>query len=206
MDTRGRPRHLDLFCGAGGAAWGYWMAGFAVTGVDTEPQPDYPFAFIQADALTFPLAGYDAVHASPLCMRFARVTEATATRAGHPDTLTPTLARLEACDLPWVVENVPEAPMRADYVLCGCRFGLPVMRRRKFAVSWQARQPAPRCRCADDVTVFAHKQERAYADAMGCGWMGKRAARQAIPPAYTHYLGQLLMDQVRERRASCAGA
>src|SRR6266404_9137838 len=95
-----RPRLLDLFCGAGGAAEGYCRAGFAVTGVDISSQPRYPFTFIQADAMTFPLDGFDAVHASPPCQDHS----ATRDFGGDHGTgwmLTATRDRLAASGLPW---------------------------------------------------------------------------------------------------------
>jgi hypothetical protein len=105
---------LDLYSGAGGCAYGYAAAGFDVTGVDISPQPHYPFTFMQADALevladTAFLAGFDAIHGSPTCQHHARVTAWRGSRDDHPDLLTPTLALLSGTDIPWIVENVPEA-------------------------------------------------------------------------------------------------
>ena len=188
-----RPRLLDLFCGAGGAAMGYHRAGFDIIGVDIEPQPNYPFTFRQADALTFPLDGFDAIHGSPVCMTFARVTDVIGSRANHADTLTPLMERLAAADAPWVVENVPEAPLRPDYLLCGSAFGLPVRRHRVFQTSWHGLQLTAPCHHRN-LLPFMHKGERAYADAMGCTWMTKKEGRQAIPPAYTEWVGSQLLE------------
>jgi DNA (cytosine-5)-methyltransferase 1 len=190
---------LDLFSGAGGAARGYQLAGWHVTGVDTAPQPRYAGdEFHRADALTFPLDGYDAIHASPTCFRWARVTAWRGNRDDHPDTLTPTLARLATVDVPWVVENVPEAAdrLRPDYLLCGTQFGLQVRRHRIFqAGNWSVYELMPPCRCYRNrrLLPFVHKGERAFADAMDCTWMTKIEARQAIPPAYTRHIGGQLM-------------
>src|SRR5690348_15884104 len=109
-----RPRLLDLFCGAGGASEGYHQAGIEVTGVDIRPQPHYPFTFIQADALTFPLGGFDAIHASPPCQAFSQITCARGDPSAHPDLLTPIRERLAGQSAPSVIEYVPGAPLRPD--------------------------------------------------------------------------------------------
>jgi site-specific DNA-cytosine methylase len=216
--TDRRPRLLDLFCGAGGAARGYQMAGFYVTGVDLYPQPRYAGdVFVQADALDVLadrafLAGFNAVHASPTCQTFARVTAWRGNRGSHPDLLTPTLAALTRVTVPWVVENVPEAAtagmLRGDYLLCGTQFGLSVRRHRVFQVgNWTADHwtpPLEPCRCYRNPSLlpFEHKGERAYADAMGCDWMTNREARQAIPPAYTERIGRHLLAALTAERAA----
>ena len=198
-----RPRLLDLFCCAGGAGMGYHLAGFEVVGVDKYPQPNYPFEFIQADALDVLgdgefLARFDAIHASPTCQRKARVTAWRGRREDHPNTLTPTLRALERLTVPWVVENVPEAAdeLRPDYLLCGTQFGLRVKRHRIFQrANWHGYELLPPCRCYRNprLVPFEHKGERAFADAMGCTWMTNLEGRQAIPPAFTRFIGEQLM-------------
>ncbi|MCZ7417685.1 DNA cytosine methyltransferase [Streptomyces sp. WMMC897] len=184
-------RVLDLCCGAGGMSMGYHLAGFEVVGVDITPQPRYPFEFHQADALTFPFEGFDLVHASWPCQAFAPVTAWRGDRDAHPDLLTPGRARLQASGLPWVIENVPQAPLRPDYLLCGTQFGLRVRRHRAFETSWRGGgELLPPCWHRPGLLAFEHKGERAYADAMGCTWMSNREARQAVPPAYTHWIGR----------------
>jgi DNA (cytosine-5)-methyltransferase 1 len=197
-------RMLDSFCHAGGAAKGYHDAGFEVTGVDIEPMPHYPYEFIQADALDVLadsafLAQFDAIHASPPCQTFARVTAWRGDRDDHPDLLTPTLTLLAGVSQPWIVENVPEAAplLRADYTLCGTHFELPVRRHRIFqAGNWTPPfELLTPCQCYRNPRLlpFMHKGERAYADAMGCTWMTKEEGRQAIPPAYTEHIGRQLL-------------
>ncbi|MBV2358036.1 DNA cytosine methyltransferase [Streptomyces sp. J2-1] len=182
-------RVLDLCCGADGLSMGYYLAGFDVTGVDHRPQPNYPFTFHQGDALTFPLDGFDLVHASWPCQRFARVTGWRGNRADHPDLLSPGRTRLKASGLPWVMENVAEAPLRPDYLLCGTQFGLNIRRHRTFETSWGGGGDLlPPCWHRKGLLAFEHKGERAYADAMGCTWMTSIEARQAVPPAYTHWI------------------
>ena len=186
---------------------GYHRAGFDIVGVDIEPQPHYPFEFVQADALailtSITILDFDAIHASPVCKTFARVTAWRGDRANHPDTLTPTLQALAATNMRYVVENVPEAcpPLRGDLLLCGSQFGLQVRRHRVFQLGgWTIPYSLmPPCDCGR-ARPFMHKHERAYTDAMGCTWMDKTSGRQAIPPAYTEYIGRQLIDAL-ERAA-----
>ena len=115
---------LDLFCGAGGASMGMHRAGFDVTGVDIKPQPRYPFAFVQADAMTFPLDGYDLIWASPPCQAFTPLRKMWNARE-HPDLVAPIRNILDESDSEWVIENVPGAPLaRGSAMLCGTMFGL----------------------------------------------------------------------------------
>ncbi len=203
-----RPRGLDLFCGAGGASMGYHRAGFEMTGVDNRPQKNYPFRFIQADALEYVAAHgheYDAVFASPPCQAYANVTRWTGNQADHPDLVAPTRDALIATDLSWVIENVVGAPIRPDIVLCGSQFGLPIIRHRWFELSFPHFELMPACRHVGALP-FMHKGERAYADAMGCGWMSNREGRQAIPPAYTEHVGRQLINAVSSRIVAWEGA
>jgi DNA (cytosine-5)-methyltransferase 1 len=197
-----RPRLLDGCCCAGGAGKGYHDAGFDVTGVDNRPQPSYPFTFIRADILDVLadpafLSGFDAVHVSPPCQHKANVTRWRGSQAAHPDVLTPVLALLGPLAIPWVVENVPEALPTWDLLLCGSNFGLQVKRHRGFRFgNWAGFDLLPPCQHRG-LRPFMHKDERAYADAMGCTWMSKTEARQAVPPDYTRFIGKQLRDHLR---------
>ena len=206
-------RLVDLFSGAGGAAWGYHLAGFEVVGVDNRPQPRYPFAFVQGDALNPPvrLSEFDAIHASPPCQAHSSAgLAAIATYGKHyEDLLTPTRALLIATGLPWVIENVPGAPMRADFWLCGCEFGLPDLKRERwFETSWGG-CPDLRTSCRHDgntITITGHTPQRwahgrrkgvtkaEREAAVGIDWMTVKELCQAIPPAYTEYIGRQLME------------
>jgi DNA (cytosine-5)-methyltransferase 1 len=204
---------LDLFCGAGGAATGYHRAGFDVVGVDIRPQPRYPFEFHQADALTFPLTGFDAIHASPPCQAFSSMRSLHS--VVHSDLVTPTRERLLGIGRPWVIENVPGAPMRPDVILCGTMFGLGVFRHRWFEMSEPPAALRPPCvhgRIGDGryFTVVGnghggkgHSLSRRIGDfgsraqwreAMGIGWMTRHELTQAIPPAYTEWIGRQLLQ------------
>lgn len=143
-----RPRLLDLFCGAGGAAMGYHRAGFDVVGVDIKPQPNYPFEFIQADALNYlrnciasGLYGrWHAIHASPPCQAHTtigkQIRKLNKTQNEHPDLIGPTRELLVATGLPYVIENVVGAPLINPVQLCGSWFGLDVRRHRLFETNW----------------------------------------------------------------------
>lgn len=209
-----RPRLLDLFCGAGGAAYGYHLAGFDVVGVDIEHQPRYPFAFHEADALTFPLDGFDAIHASPPCQAYSSGTspQRLSGRA-YPDLVAPTRQLLIRTGMPWVIENVPGAPVRPDYRLCGCMFDLPGLRRERwFETSWRGFEMRPPCwHTGSAVTVSGHGstsrsrarrrgERQTVADwqrAMGIDWMNRDEMAQAIPPAYARFIGEQLISHIK---------
>jgi hypothetical protein len=201
-----RPRLLDLFCGAGGAAVGYHRAGFDVVGVDIAPQPNYPFEFWRADALevlrswgtsiAYHFAHADAIHASPPCQAYAGVTAWRGRREDHPALIGQTRELLERTGLPYVIENVPDArfELRDPIRLCGSMFGLGVRRHRYFELGgWSWDGLLHPCHHRRDDLPFEHKGERAYADAMQCEWMTAFEARQAIPPAYTELIGAQLL-------------
>lgn len=207
-----RPRLLDLFCCAGGAAMGYHRAGFEVFGVDIDPQPRYPFEFVQGDALKLLLerhSEFDAFHASPPCQAF---TNAQKIRGNtHPDFLAATRAAFELIGKPWVIENVPGAPMRADALLCGAMFSLRTYRHRLFESNVPLRAPdhpehevrstkmgrAPRP--GEFMHVVGNFSGVTHARAaMGIEWMTRDELREAIPPAYTEHIGRQLMAHLGE--------
>jgi DNA (cytosine-5)-methyltransferase 1 len=196
-----RPVALDLCCKAGGAGMGYWLAGFDVVGVDIEPQKRYPFRFIQADALTFPLSGFDLIHASPICKDYSAT--AVLNDATHPRQIEAFRDRLASSGVPYVIENVPGAPLRSPVVLCGAMFpGLRVYRHRLFEASF--RIPAPPepehrwplakmgrpVRPGEFMQPVGHFSDVAAARAaMGIAWMVRDELAQAIPPDYTLHVG-----------------
>ncbi len=122
-DGVNRPRLLDLFCGAGGCSVGYHRAGFDVVGVDINPQPNYPFEFHQADAMEFPLDGFDVIHASPPCQAYSVTRHIKCTGNNHSDLVG--AVRNKISEYPHVIENVAGSPlMRGSVMLCGLMFGL----------------------------------------------------------------------------------
>ena len=134
-----RPLLLDLFCGAGGAAVGYHRAGFDVIGVDIKAR-GYPFPMVQADALDFltwaRLSSVAAVHASPPCIRWTALPLTREQRERHPDLVTPLRPMLDQLGKPYVIENVPRAPLRGSVLICGAAMGLRVVGHRKFEPNW----------------------------------------------------------------------
>jgi hypothetical protein len=212
---------LDLYCGAGGCARGYTDAGFDVTGVDIIARPNYPYRFRQADALTFLRAqagGFDVIHASPPCQVDCALTRGTNASRGwgrdHGQQVIPTLRRmLDRTGLPYVIEQPHgRAPIRQDIVLCGEMFSLGVIRHRVFELGrWKTSQPdhvPHRGRVRgwrhgvyhDGPYVAAYGAGGAKASviemqsAMGIDWTDVRdELTEAIPPAYTRWLGAALM-------------
>lgn len=203
-------RALDLFCGAGGATKGLQNAGFHVTGIDISPRPRYcGDLFIQSDALKPPVrfTDFDLIWASPPCQAFtnARVIHGNA----HDDLLTPTRAMLENSGRPWVIENVPGAPMRADYILCGSQFGERRLKRhRLFETSWRSFSLTPPCDHDDNniVSVFGHGGHIYHSvgdwqAVMGIDWMTRDELSQAIPPAYAEFIGRAALRHIEQGNA-----
>jgi len=211
-----RPRLLDLFCKAGGAAMGYYRAGFDVVGVDKDPQPHFPFEFHQADALTYPLDGFDAYHASPPCQHASKIGIMNRIlRPGkyhHPDLIAQTRELLRSTGKPYVIENVEGAKLHDPVLLCGSFFGLNLRRHRLFECNfpvfstpcchyWQK----PRFRSLDHnrkgvacvIGVHGHINFPGELDlrqeAMGIDWMGNSEIVEAVPPAYTEFIGRYMM-------------
>ncbi len=216
-----KPRLLDLFCGAGGAAVGYSRAGFEVVGVDLAPQPHYPFEFIQADALivlgalndgAYYEERIDAIHASPPCQLWSSTTP---DRSEHVDLITPLRPLLEATGLPYVIENVPGAPLVNPVVLCGSSFGLKVRRHRLFETNWPLLvPPCSHGQQGQPVGVYGEGSSKGQkrgrkADneaevlaVMEMPWADRAGATQAIPPAYTELIGHQLMSHLKARTAA----
>lgn len=219
------PRLLDLFCGAGGAGWGYYKAGFRVTGVDHSPQPHYPCSFVQADALKYLKkhgCEFDVIHASPPCQLFSHYRRS---RPEIDDTkyvnLIPEVRRLlQKTGKPYVIENVSRAPLHHPLLLCGSMFGLGVRRHRLFESSvmlfspggcthgtykdrkypgGRSKEKGPTNKAPVRFTVEVGTwdiPEETQAQAMGIDWMSVREMSQAIPPAYTLCLGRQLWKVV----------
>jgi hypothetical protein len=189
---------LDLFCGAGGAAMGYHRAGFEVVGVDIKPQPHYPFEFHQADAMAHPLNGFDVIHASPPCQLYSAIQHITKNKHKWPDLVDPIRCRLEKYGKPFVIENVVGAPLRIDLLLCGSYFGLGMIRHRIFESNIPMPFIFPDCnhRNMYDPWHWGTKQREEMAKGMGIDWFMKREeVREAIPPAYTEWIGKQIIMQ-----------
>lgn len=217
-----KPRLLDLFSGAGGAAMGYHRAGFDVTGIDIEPQPNYPFEFIQADAMQYVAEHgheYNAIHASPPCQGYSTMT---ADHGRHPLLIAVTRILLQHFHLPYVIENVEGARnhLRHPVRMCGSTFGLKVRRHRYFESNALIMAHGF---CAHDgqgvpVGVYGdHPERRIHLrpngggsrgrkardlaeanEAMGIDWMTWKELTESIPPVYTEWIGGQLIEQLGE--------
>jgi DNA (cytosine-5)-methyltransferase 1 len=211
-----RPRLLDLFCCEGGAGMGYHLAGFDVVGVDLAPQPRYPFEFVQGDALAYLEQHgreFDAVHASPPCQAYSAL--AVLSDLEHPALVPVTRAGLVAVGRPWIMENVPGAPMPAAVMLCGSMFGLGAdcedgyhqLRRHRLFEHHPDVDAWPPYTCqhvGQPIGVYGggggarsngryQARRTEAATALGTPWMTKHGMTQAIPPAYTQHLGAALL-------------
>ena len=216
-------RLLDLFCCAGGAAKGYSDSGFEVVGVDINPQPNYPFEFIQADVLNMDigfLQDFDAIHASPPCQSYSDLAKRNRNADAHPRLIEPVREMLDKSGRPYVIENVEGAPLQNPIVLCGTMFkGLRVIRHRLFEANFPLVAPEhiphkehPRVHTLDkrknhygktdewkdfvQVTGGGNSSVAAARDAMGIDWMTKKEINESIPPAYTKYIGLQIMSHL----------
>lgn len=220
-----KPKALDLFCSGGGASMGYHQAGFDVCGVDIHPQPRYPFLFYHADALTFPLDGFDVVHASPPCQAHTSLKTMPTARA-HEDLIPATRAKLQAWGGPYIIENVVGAPLFSPILLCGTMFGLGCddaeLRRHRL---FESNLPllVPDCQHGRQSRVIGvygghlrnrirspQQEDKGMADftveqgrmAMGISWMSLKELSQAIPPAYSHFIGGQVLHYLQQKVGS----
>lgn len=213
-----RPTMLDLYCGAGGAAAGYVRAGFEIVGVDISPQPNYPYEFVQADAIAY-LAEhgrkFTARHASPPCQTFtAYKRRGGGVGDGYLNLIGETRQMLRAIGVPYVIENIPGAPLLNPVQLCGSSFGLDVRRHRMFETSWPLLGRAcdhgwqtPRFPPATNRTNLRSTVEvgvyriplATQRVAMGIDWMQLRELSEAVPPAYTQHIGAQLLAHLGSR-------
>ena len=216
-----KPLLLDCFSGAGGAAMGYYQAGFEVIGVDIKPQKNYPFRFIRADALEFiRLCGhwFDVIHASPPCQRYSRTksihNRKTWGNKNYPMLLESVRELLQRSGKPYIIENVEDAPLINPITLCGSMFtGLRVYRHRLFETNPPIYWPPMMCNHSysmpaskgayhtlanqDFITCVGHNFKASDGRiAMGIDWMTRDELAESIPPKYTRWIGEQLMNQI----------
>ena len=215
----GKPSLADLFSGAGGACRGYQKAGFCVLGVDVAPQPHYVGCrLVQADALEVDISGFDAIHASPPCPGYTTMNNRRGSSA--PKLIAEVRDLLEATGLPWIMENVPGAlaDMRSPIELTGEMFGLGVHRPRLFESNVMLLAPPRPPRQANPKAVYGKNDGRRLwtrkdgselrcasleeaREAMGMPWADWQGVKDAIPPAYTEFIGAQLLTHTERVHA-----
>jgi DNA (cytosine-5)-methyltransferase 1 len=208
----GKLRALDLFCCAGGASMGLHRAGFEVVGVDIEPQPNYPFEFHQADALYYPLEGFDFVWASPPCQAYTKAQRIR--KNGHPDLIDRVRDRLGSREgLLYCIENVEGAPLRNAVLLCGAMFGIRTYRHRLFEASFwleppehpehtaKLRKMGRRVQPGEYMHIVGNFSGAELArEIMGMPWATRDELREAIPPAYSEFIGRAAIAHLESMR------
>jgi len=208
---------LDLFCCAGGAGMGYHLAGFDVTGVDIAPQPRYPFQFVQGDALEYLAAHgheFDVIHASPPCQGYCKQT-GMEYRGNHPKLIGEMQRMLRATGKPYVIENVEGArfALKHPVMLCGTMFNLPIQRHRFFEINPYPSALLPGCDHSGEIVYITGTPRPKFgprkdppADvkraALGTPWMTIVDMDEAIPPAFTEWIGHQLQSALRQQLAS----
>lgn len=212
-----RYRALDLFCGGGGVSRGLYLAGFSVVGVDIERQRHYPYPFKRANALDLDpsyLAGFDFIWASPPCQRWTAGARQAGTNGNHPDLIEPTRQMLSTVDALTVIENIPNAPVRRDLILCGSMFGLRLIRHRAFELKgFWVKSPAHLPHALNYFTVTGSaggyssrhpggiKGSTAdWQEVMGIDWLPNEVLVEAIPPVYSEYIGEAAIKRLGARR------
>lgn len=214
-----RPRHLGLFCSAGGACAGYHRAGFDTEGVDIERQPRYPFTFHQADAFDYIVEHahrFDFISASPMCHDHSPLTSVAGTDGTYWQ-VEAIREALIATGKPFVIENVMTAPLRKDIsiMLCADNLGLRTVRHRRFEPGGGLALTAPAHRPHRARTATTRRRERwaqgwhvsvtgdvgTYVgpEALGIDWMTGDELSQAIPPAMTEFIGRQVIAQLEAR-------
>lgn len=208
---------LDLYCCAGGAGEGYRLAGFDVLGVDIRPQPKNPHEFVQGCALEYLREHghkYDLIHASPPCQAYTKAGKQWRKEGReYVDLIAATREALIANGKPWIIENVPGAPLRNPIFLNGSSFGIRVHRPRYFETSFPLAQPevppmkpvkmGRPIKEGDIVQPVGHFSGVRYAAReMGCEWMGQGELAQAIPPAYTRWIAEQFLLHNESRSAT----
>ena len=202
---------LDLFCGAGGAGEGYKQCGFEVTGIDNILQPKNPHKFILADAFEYLISKgykYDAIHASPPCQAYSKSTLQWRNEGyKYPDVIKSLRKLLIMSNKPYIIENVPGAPLINPIYLNGSSFNIKIHRLRLFETNFKVIQPkVPHIRPVkmgrpvkegDVLQPVGHFSGVSYAKKeMGISWMGQKELAQAIPPIYTKYIGKFLIKEL----------
>lgn len=229
-----RPTLIDLYCGAGGASAGYVRAGFQVIGVDIEPMSNYPFDFILADALEYldmlrrhGVPSYVAAfHASPPCQKYSTLSKHYRTDRidTYPELIEPTRDKLDKLRLPYVIENIPGAPLIDPVTLCGSHFDLTsrwpdfgkvgLRRHRGFeAHGFTLADPGAHDHSYRAVPVYGYTNNRLYRGkgfrgesfnelrktVMDIDWMEHEELNEALPPAYCNYVGGYMLASINNR-------